>query len=51
MEALMTGWLGYMSLLWVILTCLWLALLGYRAILASREEDTLYLTKGEAGAG
>jgi hypothetical protein len=50
MEALTTGWLGYMSLLWVFLMVLWLALLGYRAMLASREEDTLFLTKGESHA-
>jgi len=47
MEALTTGWLGYLSLLWVVLAVLWLALLAYRAMLASREEDTLFLTKGE----
>jgi hypothetical protein len=47
MDALTSGWLGYMSLLWVVLMVLWLALLGYRAMLASREEDTLFLTKGE----
>ena len=50
MEQLTSGWLGYLSLLWVALTALWLALLGYRAMLASREEDTLFLTKGETGA-
>jgi hypothetical protein len=50
MDQLMSGWLGYLSLLWVILAVLWLALLGYRAMLASREEDTLFLTKGEIGA-
>jgi hypothetical protein len=50
MDQLMSGWLGYLSLLWLVLAVLWLALLGYRAVLASREEDTLFLTKGEAGA-
>ena len=50
MDQLMSGWLGYLSLLWVILAVLWLALLGYRAMLASREEDTLFLTKGEISA-
>ncbi len=47
MDALTSGWLGYLSLLWVVLTVLWLALLVYRAMLASREEDTLFLSKGE----
>ncbi len=50
MDQLTSGWLGYLSLLWVILAALWLALLGYRAMLSSREEDTLFLTKGEIGA-
>ncbi len=50
MEELTSGWLGYLSLLWVVLTVLWMALLGYRAMLTSREEDTLFLTKGEAHA-
>ncbi|HEV3220038.1 MAG TPA: hypothetical protein VGZ48_09720 [Candidatus Acidoferrales bacterium] len=49
MEQLTSGTLGYLSLLWVVLVALWLALLGYRAVLASREEDTLFLTKGESG--
>ena len=49
MEQLMSGWLGYLSLLWLVVAVLWLALLGYRAALSSREEDTLFLTKGEAG--
>ena len=48
MEALMTGWLGTMSLIWTILTVLWLLLLGYRSFLASREEDQLFISgKGE----
>ena len=48
MEALMTGWLGTMSLIWAILTVLWLMLLGYRSFLASREEEQMFITgKGE----
>jgi len=47
MDAFMTGWLGYLSLLWVVLMVLWLALLAYRAVLASREEDTLFISSGE----
>ena len=48
MEALMTGWLGTMSLAWAILTVLWLLMLGYRSLLASREEDQLFISgKGE----
>jgi hypothetical protein len=50
MEELTSGWLGYLSLLWIVLLVLWLSLLGYRAMLASREEDTLFLTKGEEHA-
>jgi hypothetical protein len=50
MEQLTSGWLGYLSLLWIVLAALWLLLLGYRAMLTSREEDTLFLTKGEAHA-
>jgi hypothetical protein len=47
MDVLTSGWLGYLSLLWAVLTVLWLALIAYRAVLASREEDALFLTKGE----
>ena len=50
MEELTSGWLGYLSLLWIVLLVLWLALLGYRAMLATREEDVLFLTKGEEHA-
>jgi hypothetical protein len=50
MDALTSGWLGYLSLLWVVLTVLWLALLGYRATLTSREEDALFLSEGETKA-
>ena len=50
MEELTSGWLGYLSLLWAVLTVIWLALLGYRATLTSREEDVLFLSKGETKA-
>jgi hypothetical protein len=43
MEAFMTGWLGEVSLGWLVLMVLWLVLLAYRAWLASREEDQLFL--------
>ena len=43
MEAFMTGWLGEVSLVWLVLTVLWLMLLAYRAWLASREEDQMFL--------
>lgn len=48
METLTSGWLGYLSLLWVVITVLWMVLLAYRSMLASREEDQLFLSKGEA---
>lgn len=48
MEALMSGWLGTLLVIWAILTVLWLILLGYRSFLASREEDQLFISgKGE----
>jgi hypothetical protein len=43
MDAFMTGWLGEFSLVWAVLTFIWVALLGYRAWLASREEEQMYL--------
>jgi hypothetical protein len=43
MEAFMSGWLGELALVWVALTFIWLALLAYRAWLASREEEQMYL--------
>lgn len=43
MDAFMTGWLGELSLVWVVLTFLWVVLLAYRAWLASREEDQMFL--------
>jgi len=48
MNELTSGLLGYLSLLFVVLTVVWLALAAYRAALASREEDALFLTEGEA---
>jgi cobalamin biosynthesis Mg chelatase CobN len=50
MDALISGWLGYLSLLWVLLAVLWLALLVYRGTLTIHEEDTLFLSKGESKA-
>lgn len=47
MEALTSGWLGSLLLAWVVITVLWLLLLAYRSRLASREEDQLFLSKGE----
>jgi hypothetical protein len=47
MEALTTGWLGILGVVWIGLTLLWIALLGYRAVMASREEDQLFLGKGD----
>jgi hypothetical protein len=38
-----------MLIVWGALTFLWVVLLGYRAILVSREEDQMFLVKGEAG--
>lgn len=48
MNELTSGLLGYLSLLFVVLTVVWLALAAYRAELASREEDALFLCEGEA---
>lgn len=50
METLTTGYLGSMLLGWVVLTVLWLALLGYRSLLAGREEDQMFLSKGAGQA-
>jgi hypothetical protein len=44
MDAFMTGWLGSLSLVWAVVTFIWVTLLGYRAWLASREEDQMFLT-------
>lgn len=48
MNELTSGLLGYLSLLVVVFTVVWLALEAYRVALASREEDALFLTEGEA---
>jgi hypothetical protein len=47
MEALTTGWLGILGVVWIGLTLLWIALLAYRTAMASREEDQLFLGKGD----
>jgi len=36
-----------MSLLWAVVTTLWLGLVGYRAVIANHEDDQLFLAKGE----
>ncbi len=43
MDAFLTGWLGSLSLVWAVLTLAWVSLLAYRAWLASREEEQMYL--------
>jgi hypothetical protein len=48
MDAFMTGWLGHLSLVWAVITVIWVGLLGYRAWLASREEDQMYLGNASA---
>ena len=48
MEQLTQGWLGIMSLSWAVLTTLWLALVGYKAVIANHEDDQLFLAKGES---
>lgn len=50
MELVLSGWLGYLSLFWVVLAVLWLALLAYRVTLTIHEEDVLFLAKGEIKA-
>ncbi|MGH9594381.1 MAG: hypothetical protein ACRD5L_14925 [Bryobacteraceae bacterium] len=47
MEALTSGWLGGLVLVWTILTVLWLLLLGYRGVVANREEDQLFIGHSE----
>lgn len=37
-----------MLVVWGVLTLLWVVLLAYRAVLVSREEDQMFLVKGEA---
>jgi hypothetical protein len=48
METLTTGWLGGLLLTWALITVVWVVLVSYRAVLASREEDQMFLAKGEA---
>lgn len=43
MDAFLTGWLGELSLVWAVITFIWMALLAYRAWLSSREEEQMYL--------
>ncbi len=47
MEALTSGWLGALGAVWVVLTTLWLVLVVYRAMIGNREDDRLFLGKGE----
>ncbi len=47
MEALTSGWLGALGAVWVVLTTLWLVLVVYRAMIGNREDDQLFLGKGE----
>ena len=46
-SVLTQGYLGYMSLMWAVVTTLWLGLVGYRAVIANHEDDQLFLAKGE----
>ena len=39
--------LAYLAFAWAAVTVLWLLLLGYRGVMANREDDQLYLAKGE----
>jgi hypothetical protein len=39
--------LEYLAFAWASITLLWLLVLGYRGVIATREEDQLYLAKGE----
>lgn len=41
------GYLGYMLLLWAVVTTIWLGLVGYRAVIASHEDDQMFLAKGQ----
>jgi hypothetical protein len=47
-ETLTTGWLGGMLLTWIVITVAWVVLVSYRAVLASREEDQMFLAKSES---
>jgi len=48
MDSITNGWMFPMLVVWGVLTLVWMILLGYRAVLASREEDQMFLSKGEA---
>jgi hypothetical protein len=50
MNSITSVWMMPMLIVWGVLTFLWMALLGYRAVLVSREEDQMFLAKGEAGS-
>jgi hypothetical protein len=50
MDTLTSGPLGIMLVVWGVLTFLWVVLLAYRAVLVSREEDQMFLVKGEEGS-
>jgi hypothetical protein len=39
--------LEYISFAWASVTVVWLLLLGYRGVMANKEDDQLYLAKGE----
>jgi hypothetical protein len=39
--------LEYLAFAWALITVVWLLVLGYRGVIATREEDQLYLAKGE----
>lgn len=42
-----SGPLGYLLLAWGLITVALVALLAYRAVLSSKEDDRLYLNKAE----
>jgi hypothetical protein len=39
--------LAYLAFAWAAVTVVWLLLLGFRGVIANREDDQLYLAKGE----
>ena len=39
--------LEYLAFAWATITVAWLVLLGFRGVMANREDDQLYLAKGE----
>jgi hypothetical protein len=48
MDSITNGWMYPTLIVWGVLTLVWMVLLGYRAVLISREDDQLFLAKGEA---